>query len=134
MVSVQDSIQHDLGEIGVSNEVFEAVSLICAKKIKGVVELNAAEGLVDSLTKVWGRGETARGVKVTPGDEDLTVDMTIIIEEGCSIPQVAESVQREVKDIIEEMTGHIVKAVNILVADVHVSSEKKQVESASLSV
>lgn len=118
MVKLQESAQRDLGEIGVSNEVFETISGVCAKKVAGVASMEVAEGLVDSLTKVWGRGESSRGVKVTPGEEDLAVDLTVVLNEGYSIPQVAESVQREVKDIIEEMTGHTVRTVNLLVADV----------------
>lgn len=118
MVELQEPFQRDLGEIGVSNEVFETITAVCAKKIAGVAEMDVAEGLVDSLTKVWGRGESSRGVKITPGEEDLTVDMTVILEEGYSIPLVAETVQSEVKNIIEEMTGHTVRAVNLLIADV----------------
>jgi uncharacterized alkaline shock family protein YloU len=118
MVKLQEPVQRDLGEIGVSNEVFETISSVCAKKVAGVASMEASEGLVDSLTKVWGRGESSRGVKVTPGEEDLTVDLTVVLDEGYSIPQVAESVQREVKNVIEEMTGHTVRTVNLLVADV----------------
>ena len=128
MVELQEPVQRDLGEIGVSNEVFETISIVCAKKILGVTEMEAAEGLVDSLTKVWGRGESSRGVKITPGEEDLTVDMTVVLEEGYSIPQVAEAVQREVKNIIEEMTGHTVRAVNLLVTDVRPSTNREKTE------
>lgn len=108
----------ELGDIGVSNEVFEAIAATCTRKIAGVAGLETADGLVDSLSKVWGRSETPKGVKVTAGEEDITLDMTVILEEGYSIPQVTGTIQQEVKSIIEEMTGHTVKAVNILIADV----------------
>jgi len=117
MVEAVEVPSRDLGDIGVSNEVFESISVICTKKIAGVVAMETAEGLVDSLSKVWGRGDAPKGVKVTTGDEDVTIDMTVILEEGYSIPKVTGIIQREVKMIIEEMTGHAVKAVNILVAD-----------------
>lgn len=117
MVDAADVPSRDLGDIGVSNEVFESISVICTKKVAGVVAMETTEGLVDSLSKVWGRSDAPKGVKVTTGDEDVTVDMTVILEEGYSIPKVTGIIQREVKMIIEEMTGHAVKAVNILVAD-----------------
>lgn len=118
MMADHDITSRELGDIGVSNEVFEAIAATCTKKIAGVAGLETADGLVDSLSKVWGRGDAPKGVKVTTGDDDITLDMTVIIEEGYSIPQVTGSIQREVKSIIEEMTGHTVKSVNILIADV----------------
>lgn len=106
------------GDIGVSNEVFESIATICARKVAGVAGLESAEGLVDSLSKVWGRGDAMKGVKVASGDEEITVDMTIIMKDGYPIPQVAGAIQAEVKSAVEEMTGHTVRGVNILVADV----------------
>lgn len=111
-------ITQEWGDIGVSNEVFESIAVICARKVSGVVGLESAEGLVDSLSKVWGRGDTAKGVKVVTGEEDIAIDMTVVLKEGFPIPQVAGQIQREVKSAVEEMTGHTVKGVNILVADV----------------
>lgn len=118
MVDLNDSTQRDLGDVGVSNEVFETIASTCTRRITGVAGMEAAEGLVDSLSKVWGRGDAPRGVKVTTSEDDITVEITVILEEGYSIPQVTKTIQEEVKKIIEEMTGHTVKYVNILVADV----------------
>ena len=119
MMADNDAVApRELGDIGVSNEVFEAIAASCTRKIAGVAGLETADGLVDSLSKVWGRGDAPKGVKVTTGDEDVTLDMTVILEEGYSIPQVTGAIQLEVKSIIEEMTGHTVKSVNILIADV----------------
>lgn len=116
----------ELGDIGVSNEVFETVAATCTRKIAGVAGLEAADGLVDSLSKVWGRGDAPKGVKVTTGENDVTIDMTVILEEGYAIPQVTGTIQREVKSVIEEMTGHSVKAVNILIADVQPSNPETE--------
>jgi len=117
MADPNETATRELGDIGVSNEVFETIAVTCTRKIAGVAGMEAADGLVDSLSKVWGRGDAPKGVKVTTGEDDVTIDMTVILEEGHAIPKVAGTIQREVKAIIEEMTGHAVKAVNILVAD-----------------
>jgi len=117
MVDSNVSTPRELGDIGVSNDVFETIAITCTRKVSGVAGMETADGLVDSLSKVWGRGDAPKGVKVTTGDDDVTIDMTVILEEGYAIPKVTGDIQREVKTIIEEMTGHAVKAVNILVAD-----------------
>lgn len=117
MTDTKDVAPGELGDIGVSNEVFESIAVICTRKISGVAGLEASDGLVDSLSKVWGRGDAPKGVKVSTGEDDVTIDMTVILEEGISIPQVTGNIQKEVKSVIEEMTGYTVKSVNILVAD-----------------
>lgn len=129
MVEHSGAPRCDFGDVSVSNEVFEAIASACARKVMGIAGLESVEGLVESLSKVWGRTESPRGVKVTAGDEDLTVDMTVILEEGYSIPQVTSAVQREVKTIIEEMTGHTVRAVNVLVADVQPPNTDRGIDS-----
>jgi uncharacterized alkaline shock family protein YloU len=120
----------ELGDISVSNEVFETIALTCTRKISGVAGLETADGFVDSLSKVWGRGDAPKGVKVTTGENDVMIDMTVIIEEGCAIPQVTGTIQNEVKSVIEDMTGHSVKAINILIADMQSGSIDNEVESS----
>ena len=108
----------ELGDISVSNEVFETIAATCTQKIAGVMGIENSDGLFDSLSKVRGRSDAPKGVKVTTGESEVTVDMTVTVIEGYAIPQVTDRIQREVKSVIEEMTGHSVKAVNIIIADV----------------
>ncbi len=121
------SASPEWGDIGVSNEVFENIAAICAKKISGIAEIENTEGLVDSLSKVWGRSEGAKGVKVSTAEEDVSIDLTVLVEEGFPIPQVAEAVQREVKSVVEDMTGQTVHRVNILIADLQPAAAETEV-------
>ncbi|MBD3266249.1 Asp23/Gls24 family envelope stress response protein [bacterium] len=125
----QEINPRDLGDIGVSNEVFESIALMCTKTINGVSGMETADGLVDSLSKVWGRSEAPSGVKVTTGEDDVVIDLSVVLEEGYPIPQVTEAIQREVKSQTEDMTGHAVKAVNILVADVKAKAAEAEIVS-----
>ncbi|MFB3787460.1 MAG: Asp23/Gls24 family envelope stress response protein [bacterium] len=118
MESPKETSPRELGDIGVSSDVFESIAATCTRRVAGVAGMETADGLVDSLSKVWGRSDAPRGVKVTAGEEDVSIDLSIILKEGYSIPQVTGRIQREVKSVIEEMTGRTVKAVNILIADV----------------
>ncbi|MEW6238092.1 MAG: Asp23/Gls24 family envelope stress response protein [Candidatus Omnitrophota bacterium] len=122
-----ESVPREFGDIGVSNEVFETIAVTCARRINGVAGMESADGLVDSLSKVWGRSDAPKGVKVATGDDDVSIDMTVILKEGYAIPQVAGAIQREVKSIVEDMTGHAVKAVNILVADLQPEAVEAQI-------
>lgn len=106
------------GDIGVSNEVFENIAAICAQKAYGITGIESTEGFVDSLSKVWGRSEAAKGVKVASQEGEVSIELTINVEEGVPIPKAAETLQREVKNVVEEMTGQSIRHVNVLVADV----------------
>ncbi len=127
MEEKKEPVPRDLGDIGVSNEVFETIAVTCARKITGVAGMESTDGLVDSLSKVWGRSDTPKGVKITTGDDEVSIDMTIILKEGHSIPQVTNSIQREVKSVVENMTGHVVKAINILVADLQIQTTEPKI-------
>lgn len=121
-MSDKEASAPEWGDIGVSNEVFENIAAICARKISGVAGIENTEGLVDSLSKVWGRGDSAKGVKVSTDEEEVSIDLTVLVEEGFPIPQVAESVQKEVKSMVEDMTGQSVHSVNILIADLQTAA------------
>ena len=50
--------------------------------------------------------------------------ITIIVQYGVSIPDVASLVQENIRTAIEEMTGLLVNEVNVSIGDLH--SEKIQ--------
>ena len=56
-------------------------------------------------------------------EDGIKVDLSIILEYGCSIPEVTAAVQDRVKSSIETMTGLKVSNVNIRVADVKIDNE-----------
>ncbi len=73
---------------------------------------------VDSIPKK-GAKSLARGVRIEVDEENkVKVDLSLTIEYGYSIPEVARDVQERVKSGIESMTGMEVTEVNISVGDV----------------
>ena len=70
-------------------------------------------------------------------DKDVTLDLSIIVEYGAKIPDVAWEIQEKVKSEVEAMTGLTVVAVNVSVEGVSVpkeDSDKSQSGSAAYTV
>ena len=62
------------------------------------------------------------------GEREAAVDLTVAIEYRVSIPQVTETVRRNVINRIENLAGLGVTEVNITVNDVHLPEERPQLE------
>ena len=58
------------------------------------------------------------GVKVDISEDQVSVDLSLNMKYGYSIPAVSEKVQEKVKTAIENMTGLSVMDVNIKIAGV----------------
>ena len=61
----------------------------------------------------------SKGVMVTVEGKNVSVQISLIIEYGCSVPVVTAKVQERVKSAIENMTGLEVTEVKITVAGVN---------------
>jgi uncharacterized alkaline shock family protein YloU len=114
--------QLDLGRIEIAPEVIEVIAHMATFEIDGVAGLSS--GIVGDLVERLGR-KTGRGVRVDVKDKEAAIDLYIIVEFGQQIPDVAQKVQDNVRDSIQNMTGLIVTQVNVHIVDVHLKQEKK---------
>ena len=64
----------------------------------------------------------AQGVGVEVGETQAAIDLDIVIEYGVSVADLGRSIQRNVKQQIERMTGLEVVEVNVAVDDVYLPS------------
>jgi uncharacterized alkaline shock family protein YloU len=87
----------------------------------------AVGGLLQSVTGGSSSGGGySRGVTVEVGEEETVVDLTMTVEYGQSIPQLAEAVRRNVINRVESLAGLRVNEVNIVVSDVQIPQEQSQ--------
>jgi uncharacterized alkaline shock family protein YloU len=75
-----------------------------------------------------GKKNVAKGVKVQVGEKETAIDLFIIVEYGCRIPDIAWEIQNKVKVAVENMTGLKVVEVNIHVQGVNLPKEPKKEE------
>lgn len=120
-VDPEGSLEADDNAICIHNSVIAIISRIAASKVPGVYDL--AGSFVDEIAGMVGKRKAERGVHVTIEDDHVSVDIHVIVEYGIYIPKVAWQVQKDVREAIEKMTGKSIKAVNVLIQGVSLSSK-----------
>ena len=126
---VPDYEKTEMGNIQIAPEVIEVIAGLAAVEVQGVAGMSG--GFASGVVELLGRKNLAKGVKVQVGQKEAAVDVSIIIEYGYKIPEVAGQIQTNVKRAIESMTGLDVVEVNVHVHDVQFKTPEKTVEEES---
>jgi len=114
----------ELGSIKVSDEVVAIISGIAATEVAGVAGMSG--GIAGGIAEMLGRKNLSKGVKVEVGEKEAVIDLYIIVEYGCRIPDIAWEIQEKVKKAVETMTGLNVLEVNIHVQGVNIDKDHKK--------
>jgi uncharacterized alkaline shock family protein YloU len=124
-------LKSERGNTTISNTVVSQIAGIAAQEVEKVQmgggTSQAVGGLLQSVTGGSSSGGNySRGVTVEVGEEETVVDLTMTVEYGQSIPQLAEAVRRNVINRVESLAGLRVNEVNIVVSDVQIPQDQEQ--------
>src|SRR5690606_28514708 len=108
----------ELGRVEISPGVLEVIAGLAASEIEGVAYMSG--GFVGGIAERLGRKNLAKGVKVELGENQTIISVSIVVDFGVRIPDVAKAVQENVNSAIQNMTGLDVIEVNVHVVSVHV--------------
>ncbi len=111
--------ESDIKGINISEEVVATIARIAAQEVKGVASMNAS-----GIGEMFGR--KPKGVKVQVGEKDTVIDISLTVEYGARIPDIAWEVQNKVKTQVESMTGLNVVSVNVHVQGVNMPKKKNE--------
>ena len=111
-----------IGEVQIADEVVAIIAGLAATEIDGVDSM--AGNITNELVGKLGMKNLSKGVKVEVTEEHVSVDLSLNIKYGFSIPEVCEQVQDKVKSAIENMTGLTVLDVNIKIAGVSMEENR----------
>jgi uncharacterized alkaline shock family protein YloU len=134
-------LQTERGATSISDSVVSKIAGIAAQEVEGVQmgggSTPAVGGFLSSMipSAVSGGGSSSgapagatRGVSVEVGEIEAAVDLTMAVEYGKSIPQIAEAVRRNVINRVENLVGLRVTEVNITVSDVQFREERPMLD------
>lgn len=116
------SKKDNLGAVKIADEVVSIIAGLAATEVEGIEGMSG--GIAGGIAEMLGKKNFAKGVKVEVGEKEAAIDLYIIVKYGVRIPDVALSVQENVKQAIETMTGLSVIEVNVHVQGVGFPQEE----------
>jgi len=116
MDNAKPEINNEFGAIRIADEVVATVAGLAAAEVEGVASMSGGWGT--DLVEKLGKKSFGKGIKVEVIEEQTKIDIFIVVEFGYQIPDVAETVQKEVKIAVETMTGLTVSMVNVHIVGV----------------
>jgi uncharacterized alkaline shock family protein YloU len=119
-----DRLPTDIGKVTVAESVVQKIAGIACREIGGVHAMGSNTGrtfgaIREAIPGSLGNPNVAQGVRVQVGETQAAIDLDIVVEYGVAIADLAQSIQRNVKQAVERMTGLQVVEVNVNVDDVH---------------
>ena len=109
------------GDVKINSEVIAIIAGVAAVDIEGISGMSG--GLTGEIAEMLGRKNLSKGVKVEVGEKEAAIDLYVIVEYGCRIPEVAWKCQEKVKAAVEEYCGLDVVEVNIHVQGININQD-----------
>ena len=106
----ENSKEKNIGEVCIADEVVAVIAGLAACEVEG-----------NELASRLAWKNAPRGTKVEVTEEHVSVDLSINLKYGYSIPKVTREVQEKVVSAIENMTGLKVIEVNVSVVGVNIA-------------
>jgi uncharacterized alkaline shock family protein YloU len=128
--ATRDRLATDEGQISVAEGVVQKIAGKACREIGGVHAMGTGGTRMFGSLRERIPGSSgpnfSQGVGVEVGETEAAVDLDIVVEYGVSIAELGRSIQRNVKQAVERMTGLRVVEVNVAVDDVYLPGDDGQ--------
>ena len=113
------------GTVSFATDVVATIAGLAATEVEGVASMSSpSSGLADMFARKNSRNFT-KGVRIDLDGNLVTVDITIVVEYGSPVPDVARGIQENVKKAIETMSGLTVHSVDVHVSGISFAREQR---------
>jgi uncharacterized alkaline shock family protein YloU len=134
-VATRDRLATSDGQISVAEGVVQKIAGTACREISGVHAMGTggtrAFGAIRERIPGSSGPNFAQGVGVEVGETEAAIDLDIVVEYGVGIAELGRSIQRNVKQAVERMTGLRVVEVNVAVDDVYLPSTGDDQDTSS---
>ena len=125
--ATKERLATDEGKISVAQSVVQKIAGVACREVSGVhamgVSTTRAFGAIRERIPGSSGPNIAQGVGVEVGETEAAIDLDIVVEYGVGIADLGRSIQRNVKQAVERMTGLDVVEVNVNVDDVYLPDD-----------
>lgn len=114
------------GRTTIADGVVAKIAGLAAREVDGVhgFGTSAARAFGAITERIpGGRSSTTQGVSVEVGERQAAVDLTIVVDYGIAIADLARATRRNVITAVQQMTGLEVVEVNVNVVDLHLPGD-----------
>src|SRR5215213_1657454 len=125
----QSPLKTERGTTTIQDSVVSQVAGMAAQEVEGIRMGSSTTQTVGSIMSAVpgvGSQSESRGVSVEVGEVEAAVDLSMSVEYGRIIPQIAESVRTNVIMRVESLVGLRVTEVNITVSDIFFPQQEQQ--------
>ena len=102
------------GGLGINTDVIEKMVSLAALEVEGVA---AMSGRSFDVKGVLSGNSPLKPVKVMVKNGAIDISVYICVKQGFKVKTVAEAVQINVKDKLQDMTGNAITRVNVNIVD-----------------
>ena len=135
--ATRDRLATGDGQISVADGVVQKIAGTACREIGGVHAMGTsgtrAFGAIRERIPGSSGPNFAQGVGVEVGETEAAIDLDIVVDYGVGIAELGRSIQRNVKQAVERMTGLRVVEVNVAVDDVYLPGDESQDTTTSPS-
>ncbi|MDQ0299580.1 putative alkaline shock family protein YloU [Salibacterium salarium] len=126
MIDLEEE-KNELGKIEISPEVIEVITGLAASEVEGVFSMrgNFAAGVVERL----GKKNHGKGVKVELREDGVKIDISLVLNYGVSVPEVAREVQTNIQQALQTMTSITLDSINVHVLSIHLDVQEEANEA-----
>ncbi len=110
------------GDIQIANDVLAEIAGFAALECYGIVGM-ASPTLRDGVAQALSREKLRKGVRITPEDGAIRVDLFVIIEHGTNLTEVSHSLANRVRYTLTSQADVKVSDVQVHVQGVKVRKE-----------
>ncbi len=128
--ATRDRLATGDGQISVAEGVVQKIAGKACREVSGVHSMGTGSARAFGALRERIPGSSgpnvAQGVGVEVGETEAAIDLDIVVDYGVGIAELGRSVQRNVKQSVERMTGLRVVEVNVAVDDVYLPGTDDQ--------
>jgi uncharacterized alkaline shock family protein YloU len=129
MTSSRTDLETIQGKTTIADLVVTKIAGLATREVNGVHSFGggSARAMGAVRERIPGaRASSSQGVAVEVGERQAAIDLTIVVEYGVAIVELARAIRRNVISAIQQMTGLEVVEVNIAVSDVKLPEEEEE--------
>ena len=114
------------GVVKVHESVIASIIRKAACSVDGVIRL-AGNTLVDNLAELVGSKKVLdRAINIEMGENTVEIEIEVVLQFGCRIPEVAEKIQDAVIAEVGRITGMKVPRIDVIVSDLEDAPEEEE--------